>query len=74
MRGSNTCELIFDNCLVPEENVLGEVDRGVYVLMTGLDSERLVLGLLFVTCFYYSMSIFSNFYYESFFQRPAPSA
>ncbi|KAI9347094.1 acyl-CoA dehydrogenase/oxidase [Pilaira anomala] len=44
MRGSNTCELIFDNCEVPVENVLGEVNKGVYVLMSGLDLERLVLS------------------------------
>lgn len=44
MRGSNTCELVFDNCIVPEENVLGEVNKGVQVLMSGLDSERLVLA------------------------------
>ncbi|KAI0244023.1 hypothetical protein L0F63_003553 [Massospora cicadina] len=44
MRGSNTCELVFDNCEVPVENVLGEVGRGVYVLMSGLDYERLVLA------------------------------
>lgn len=44
MRGSDTCELIFDNCEVPEENVLGEVNKGVYVLMSGLDYERLVLS------------------------------
>lgn len=44
MRGSDTCELVFDNCEVPEENVLGEVDKGVYVLMSGLDLERLVLS------------------------------
>ncbi|KAL7079786.1 hypothetical protein ACQ4LE_001695 [Meloidogyne hapla] len=44
MRGSNTCELIFDNCEVPVENVLGNEDKGVYVLMSGLDSERLVLS------------------------------
>ncbi|CAL5220408.1 g2419 [Coccomyxa viridis] len=44
MRGSDTCELIFENCEVPEENVLGQVDRGVYVLMSGLDYERLVLS------------------------------
>ena len=43
MRGSNTCELVFDNCEIPAENVLGEVDQGVKVLMAGLDSERLVL-------------------------------
>ena len=44
MRGSDTCELIFRDCHVPEENVLGEVDKGVYVLMSGLDYERLVLS------------------------------
>ncbi len=44
MRGSDTCELVFDNCEVPEQNVLGEVNKGVYVLMSGLDLERLVLS------------------------------
>ena len=44
MRGSNTCELVFDNCEVPLENVLGEVDRGVKVLMSGLDYERVVIA------------------------------
>lgn len=44
MRGSNTCELVFEDCEIPEENVLGEVNHGVYVLMKGLDSERLVLS------------------------------
>lgn len=44
MRGSDTCELIFEDCAVPEENVLGEVGQGVYVLMAGLDYERLVLA------------------------------
>ena len=44
MRGSNTCELVFDNCKVPPENVLGEVGRGVNVLMSGLDYERVVLS------------------------------
>ena len=44
MRGSNTCELVFENCEVPEENVLGEVGRGVNVLMSGLDYERAVLA------------------------------
>ncbi|PWA00367.1 hypothetical protein BB558_003590 [Smittium angustum] len=44
MRGSNTCELLFDNCEIPEENVLGDVGKGVYVLMSGLDYERLVLS------------------------------
>ena len=44
MRGSNTGELIFENCAVPEENVLGEVDKGVAVLMSGLDYERAMLA------------------------------
>jgi isovaleryl-CoA dehydrogenase len=44
MRGSNTCELVFDECEVPEENVLGTVGRGVNVLMSGLDYERVVLS------------------------------
>ncbi|KAG0341097.1 hypothetical protein BG000_010253 [Podila horticola] len=44
MRGSNTCELIFEDCEVPAENVLGAVGKGVYVLMSGLDYERLVLS------------------------------
>jgi isovaleryl-CoA dehydrogenase len=44
MRGSNTCELIFQDCEVPAENVLGEVGRGVNVLMSGLDYERAVLA------------------------------
>ncbi|MBW8270896.1 isovaleryl-CoA dehydrogenase [Caldovatus aquaticus] len=44
MRGSNTCELVFADCEVPEENVLGEVGRGVNVLMSGLDYERAVLA------------------------------
>ena len=44
MRGSDTCELVFENCEVPEDNVLGEVNKGVHVLMSGLDLERLVLS------------------------------
>jgi isovaleryl-CoA dehydrogenase len=44
MRGSNTCELVFADCEVPEENVLGGVGRGAAVLMSGLDYERLVLS------------------------------
>jgi isovaleryl-CoA dehydrogenase len=44
MRGSNTCELVFDNCRIPAANVLGEENLGVYILMKGLDSERLVLS------------------------------
>ena len=44
MRGSPTAELVFEDCHVPEENVLGEVGRGVQVLMSGLDYERTVLA------------------------------
>jgi len=44
MRGSNTCELVFKNCVVPASNVLGAVDGGAAVLMSGLDYERLVLS------------------------------
>lgn len=44
MRGSNTCELFFDDVEVPEDNVLGEVNGGVRVLMSGLDYERVVLA------------------------------
>lgn len=44
MRGSNTGELVFEGVFVPRENILGEVDKGVRVLMEGLDLERLVLS------------------------------
>jgi isovaleryl-CoA dehydrogenase len=44
MRGSNTCELVFQNCPVPKENILGGEGRGVAVLMSGLDYERTVLS------------------------------
>ncbi|MDA1100281.1 MAG: isovaleryl-CoA dehydrogenase [Proteobacteria bacterium] len=44
MRGSDTCELVFEDCAVPDENVLGTVGEGVKILMSGLDYERLVLA------------------------------
>ncbi len=44
MRGSDTCELVFQDCEVPEENILGKVGEGVRVLMSGLDYERAVLA------------------------------
>jgi isovaleryl-CoA dehydrogenase len=44
MRGSNTCELVFENCEIPAANIVGEVNEGVRVLMSGLDTERLVLS------------------------------
>lgn len=44
MRGSDTCELVFNQCEIPTENILGELHQGVKVLMSGLDTERLVLS------------------------------
>ncbi len=44
MRGSNTCELVFEDCQVPAENILGQENQGVKVLMSGLDYERTVLS------------------------------
>jgi isovaleryl-CoA dehydrogenase len=44
MRGSNTCELVFRDCAMPEEHILGNLDKGVAVLMSGLDYERAVLA------------------------------
>ncbi|MGF1716556.1 isovaleryl-CoA dehydrogenase [Photobacterium chitinilyticum] len=44
MRGSNTCELVFQDCKVPAKNLLGELNKGVNVLMSGLDYERVVLA------------------------------
>ncbi|XP_003745033.1 isovaleryl-CoA dehydrogenase, mitochondrial [Galendromus occidentalis] len=55
MRGSPTGELVFENCRIPAENLVGEINRGMYVLMSGLDFERLVLaagpvGLMQASC------------------------
>ncbi|QRV88002.1 acyl-CoA dehydrogenase [Ceratobasidium sp. AG-Ba] len=47
MRGSDTCELVFEDCFVPNENILGKVNKGAGVLMSGLDLERLVLSAAF---------------------------
>lgn len=44
MRGSNTCELVFQDCRVPKDNILGKLNQGTKVLMSGLDYERLVLA------------------------------
>jgi isovaleryl-CoA dehydrogenase len=44
MRGSNTAELIFEDCRVPAENLLGAENKGIYVLFSGLDLERLILS------------------------------
>lgn len=55
MRGSNTCELVFEDCKVPAKNVVGGLNKGVYIMMSGLDLERLVLaagplGLMQAAC------------------------
>lgn len=55
MRGSNTCELVFEDCKVPQKNIVGGLNKGVYVMMSGLDLERLVLaagplGLMQASC------------------------
>jgi len=55
IRGSGTCELVFEDCKVPEENMLGQLNKGIYVLFSGLDLERLVLtggplGLMQAAC------------------------
>ena len=44
MRGSDTAELVFDDCIVPAENLMGEIDQGARILMSGLDYERAVLA------------------------------
>ena len=44
MRGSNTCELVFQDCIVPKENVLGKIDDGISILMSGLNYERVILA------------------------------
>lgn len=44
MRGSNTCELVFDQCVIPEENMLGDLNKGAEVLMKGLNYERVILA------------------------------
>ena len=44
MRGSDTSELVFDHCLVPEDNLLGELNQGIQLLMSGLDYERVILA------------------------------
>lgn len=44
MRGSDTCKLVFNNCEVPQENILGEINKAISILMSGLNYERLILG------------------------------
>ena len=44
MRGSPTAKLLFEDCVVPKENILGKLNQGVYILMSGLNYERMVLS------------------------------
>lgn len=44
MRGSDTCELVFDQCEIPKENILGELNKGIHILMSGLNYERVILS------------------------------
>jgi isovaleryl-CoA dehydrogenase len=46
MRGSDTCELVFENCFVPKDNLVGEIGQGAAILMSGLDYERVVLSAI----------------------------
>eukprot|EP00466_Bigelowiella_natans_P002989 jgi/Bigna1/57409/fgenesh1_pm.13_\ len=64
MRGSNTCELVFEKCFIPDENVLGEINSGVEVLMSGLDLERLVLAAGPVGLMQASMDIVMPYVHE----------
>lgn len=66
MRGSNTCELVFENCRVPAENILGAINKGVYVLMSGLDYERLVLAGGPLGLMQDAMDITANYVHERF--------
>ncbi|KAI8056193.1 acyl-CoA dehydrogenase/oxidase C-terminal [Syncephalis plumigaleata] len=64
MRGSNTCELVFEDCEVPAENILGKEGKGVYVLMSGLDLERLVLSAGPIGLMQASLDIAANYVHE----------
>ncbi|RKP23953.1 acyl-CoA dehydrogenase/oxidase [Syncephalis pseudoplumigaleata] len=64
MRGSNTCELVFEDCAVPAENILGKEGKGVYVLMSGLDLERLVLSAGPIGLMQASLDIAANYVHE----------
>ena len=64
MRGSNTCELVFKDCEVPYENVLGEEGGGVKVLMSGLDYERVVLAGIGVGIMHASLDVVVPYMHE----------
>ncbi|MEO1293241.1 MAG: acyl-CoA dehydrogenase family protein, partial [Pseudomonadota bacterium] len=64
MRGSNTCELIFEDCEVPYENVLGEEGGGVAVLMSGLDYERVVLASIGVGIMHACLDVVMPYVHE----------
>lgn len=64
MRGSETGELVFEDCEVPAENVIGQVNNGVYVLMKGLDYERLILSAGPVGLMQKAMDLTTNYVNE----------
>lgn len=64
MRGSNTCELVFDNCKVPIENVLGPEGGGVRVLMSGLDYERVVLSAIGIGIMHACLDVVAPYIHE----------
>ena len=64
MRGSDTCELVFEDCEVPEENILGQLNDGVRVLMSGLDYERTVLAAGSIGIMQAAMDIVMDYIHE----------
>lgn len=64
MRGSDTCELVFENCFVPDENVVGSIGQGAEILMSGLDYERVVLSGLSIGIMQACMDIVLPYIHE----------
>ena len=64
MRGSDTCELVFENCFVPDENVVGNIGQGAEILMSGLDYERVVLSGLSIGIMQACMDIVLPYIHE----------
>jgi isovaleryl-CoA dehydrogenase len=64
MRGSDTCELVFENCFVPDENLVGNIGQGAEILMSGLDYERVVLSGLSIGIMQACMDIVLPYIHE----------
>lgn len=64
MRGSDTCELVFENCFVPDENLVGKIGQGAEILMSGLDYERVVLSGLSIGIMQACMDIVLPYIHE----------